>query len=359
MEEHRPTVEYADASERQREPKRGSRVAKASWAVAAVVVAGLLVGSLAFQSAVQGASDTTDPTAIPIPISSAERTSGADRGTQRRPLTARVTPTPTPSASPSSATPSDEASSPSVSTATSPSETASPAASASDPEPKAAPSSSEVTPSATRSTPAVPSLGEVVGKQWTTATVNVRRGPGVDFTTLVALAPGRQVQVTNVVVDGRWQQVLVDGRPGFISNKYLGEKAEVPTQSASPKRERGIAQEPCKATVRGEKGLTERAVDVLRAVCNEFPNVTSFGGWRNDADSYHSQGRAIDAMISGEAGWEVANWARKNASKLGITEVIYAQKIWTSQRASDGWRSMSDRGSDTANHYDHVHITVR
>ena len=31
---------------------------------------------------------------------------------------------------------------------------------------------------------------------------------------------------------------------------------------------------------------------------------------------------------------------------------------WTVQRADDGWRWMEDRGSTTANHYDHVHVTV-
>ncbi len=357
MEEHRPLAEHADAPERQHEPKRGSRVAKASWAVAAVVVAGLLVGTLAFEPAVQGASDTTDPTAIPT--SDVERTSDAHRGTQRRPLPPRETAAPTPSEPPSGTTPTDDAPSPSVSTAESPRETASPAASASDPAPTTAAPSSEVTPSATDSASEVPDLDEVIGTLWTTATVNVRSGPGVDFATRATLAPGAEVQVTKLVVDGRWQQVFVNEKPGFIANKYLGEKADVPTESASPEYEGSISQEPCEAASSVESGLTERAVDVLRAVCNEFPNITSFGGWRNDADSYHSQGRAIDAMISGEAGWEVANWARKNASKLGITEVIYAQKIWTSQRASDGWRSMSDRGNDTANHYDHVHITVR
>jgi hypothetical protein len=39
-------------------------------------------------------------------------------------------------------------------------------------------------------------------------------------------------------------------------------------------------------------------------------------------------------------------------------EVIYHQQIWTVQRSSEGWRSMSDRGSPTANHMDHVHVSV-
>jgi hypothetical protein len=43
---------------------------------------------------------------------------------------------------------------------------------------------------------------------------------------------------------------------------------------------------------------------------------------------------------------------------LGVSEVIWSQRIWTVERSSDGWRWMEDRGSDTANHYDHVHVTV-
>jgi hypothetical protein len=39
-------------------------------------------------------------------------------------------------------------------------------------------------------------------------------------------------------------------------------------------------------------------------------------------------------------------------------EVIYRQHIWTVQRSSEGWRPMSDRGSPTANHMDHVHVSV-
>ena len=28
------------------------------------------------------------------------------------------------------------------------------------------------------------------------------------------------------------------------------------------------------------------------------------------------------------------------------------------QRSGEGWRGMSDRGNATANHFDHVHISV-
>ena len=38
--------------------------------------------------------------------------------------------------------------------------------------------------------------------------------------------------------------------------------------------------------------------------------------------------------------------------------VIWNQRIWNIQRNGEGWRYMADRGGDSANHKNHVHITV-
>ena len=59
-----------------------------------------------------------------------------------------------------------------------------------------------------------------------------------------------------------------------------------------------------------------------------------------------------------KVGQEVANWARANAKTLGIQYVIWNQRIWNVQRDKEGWRPMADRGGDSANHKNHVHITV-
>ncbi len=63
-------------------------------------------------------------------------------------------------------------------------------------------------------------------------------------------------------------------------------------------------------------------------------------------------------MVRGSAGQEIADWLRANCKTLGVSELIWAQRIWTVQRSSEGWRAMEDRGGDTANHYDHVHVSV-
>jgi hypothetical protein len=77
------------------------------------------------------------------------------------------------------------------------------------------------------------------------------------------------------------------------------------------------------------------------------------------SSGFHGEGRALDCMISDSSvGWDLAKWVRANARSLGVMEVIYRQQIWTVQRSSEGWRSMEDRGSPTANHMDHVHVSV-
>ncbi|WP_141013569.1 hypothetical protein [Nocardioides sambongensis] len=63
-------------------------------------------------------------------------------------------------------------------------------------------------------------------------------------------------------------------------------------------------------------------------------------------------------MTSGGTGWEVAEFLRENYSSFGISYIIYEQQIWSVERSGEGWRGMEDRGSVTANHYDHVHVSV-
>lgn len=103
-------------------------------------------------------------------------------------------------------------------------------------------------------------------------------------------------------------------------------------------------------------GLTYQAQAAFQDICARFPNVSSYGGWRASADD-HGAGQAIDIMISGPAGWEIANYLVANAGRLNVEYVIYEQRIWGSW--GGGWSYMEDRGSITQNHFDHVHVTVR
>ena len=54
----------------------------------------------------------------------------------------------------------------------------------------------------------------------------------------------------------------------------------------------------------------------------------------------------------------MAAWIAANHKQLGVRYIIWRQRIWNVERASEGWRSMSDRGNPTANHYDHLHVST-
>ena len=215
-------------------------------------------------------------------------------------------------------------------------------------------------PSATADAPAVPLAEaapepkpepEVVGSRYTEVALKVRKTPDADADVVTVLDAADKVKITDVTEDG-YRQIIYKDKPRWVKAEFLSKSK--PKASASG----GLSTAPCASGSGVEGGLGANAIAAHRAICARFPQVTAYGGYRAGSAN-HSSGRAIDVMVSGAAGWEIANWARANASALGITEVIHAQKIWTTQRAGDGWRGMSDRGSATANHYDHVHLSFR
>jgi hypothetical protein len=105
-----------------------------------------------------------------------------------------------------------------------------------------------------------------------------------------------------------------------------------------------------------EAGLQPAAIRVHRAVCNAFPQIMRYGGL---GAGEHADGKAIDVMTTDVTlGYQIAAFLQAHAAELDLFDVIYRQHIWTPVRAGEGWRLMPDRGSLTANHYDHVHVAV-
>ncbi|HYN28767.1 MAG TPA: hypothetical protein VES95_02685 [Dermatophilaceae bacterium] len=101
-------------------------------------------------------------------------------------------------------------------------------------------------------------------------------------------------------------------------------------------------------------GLAPSAQRVYSAVRSRF-GITTIGGLRPGDDGDHGTGHAVDVMVRGSRGDAVAAFAIANARALDVTYVIWEQRIWMPGR---GWEPMADRGSDTANHVDHVHVSV-
>lgn len=181
-------------------------------------------------------------------------------------------------------------------------------------------------------------------KLWTTTVLNLWTASGKDATQSGEIAAGKAVLVTGRKADGR-VEIVVDGESRWVTEGYLSE--DKPVEGIGGDCTNGTSVSP---------GVSPNIVKVHQAVCAAFPEITTYGTFRGDGE--HAQGIAVDIMVSGDRGWEVAEFIRENYAELGVSYLIYSQQIWSVEQASAGWRGMSDRGSATANHYDHVHVTT-
>ncbi len=187
--------------------------------------------------------------------------------------------------------------------------------------------------------------------RWTTAPLNVWSRPGEGSRRLTVLDSAVKVPFTGTI-RGPWAEIEHADRTGWVRKAYLVRRKPSPARQFT-----GVSGSSCPDGSSVESGLQPNTVKLYRAVCAAFPAVSSWGG-RSGYGGDHGAGLALDIMSSGALGAAIADYVRAHASDFGVSEVIFAQRIWSPLRGSEGWRAMEDRGSSTANHYDHVHVSV-
>jgi len=195
---------------------------------------------------------------------------------------------------------------------------------------------------------------------YTTVAVNVRAASSSDSAVLAVLELGAEIAVTGRAA-GEYAEIVHDGGLAWVYAAYAAATPPVSddvTEAETGGVDGGVSSAPCASGSDVESGLVSNAVAVHRAVCALFPGVSSYGGLRPGDGGEHGSGQALDIMVSTALGDEIAAYLQAHYGELGIRELIWRQRIWSTDRASDGWRPMEDRGSATANHYDHVHVTV-
>ncbi len=190
--------------------------------------------------------------------------------------------------------------------------------------------------------------------RWTTTRLNVWTRPSEDSRLLTVLGTAVKVGATGRI-RGPWAEIRHGDRTAWVRKAYLARK-KPSKQTATAAVPAGVSGRPCPDGSSVEGGLQRNTIKLYRAVCAAFPAVNAWGGRSGSGD--HGAGRALDIMCSGSLGTSIANYVRAHASDFGVSAVIWAQRIWSVQRSSEGWRPMEDRGSTTANHYDHVHVSV-
>ncbi|MFL6025099.1 MAG: hypothetical protein ACJ72O_17285 [Marmoricola sp.] len=193
-------------------------------------------------------------------------------------------------------------------------------------------------------------LPEARGRRWTKSAVDLRTAPSAQSPVHGEIGAVQRLVVTGLHRNG-FAQVLLSGRSYWVTAAALGAAKPV----LAPKFT--IKGKPCPGTSSVENGLQPAAIQVYRAVCNAFGQITSYGGYSPHGE--HSSGKAIDIMTSDVTlGNAIAEFLRSHAAELGLFDVIWRQHIFTPERASEGWRLMPSRGSANADHMNHVHVSV-
>ncbi len=180
-------------------------------------------------------------------------------------------------------------------------------------------------------------------KRWTTDALNLWTRPDKAGKKVGEVDEGEKVLVTGRKY-GERVEIVLGGKSRWVTAGHLSD--EKPLSIAAS----------CTNGTSVPAGVSPNIKKVHQAVCANFPEVSTYGTFRGDGE--HAQGIAVDIMTSGARGWEIAEFVRANYAALGVSYVIYSQKIWSVERSGEGWRGMPDRGSTTANHYDHVHVTT-
>lgn len=115
-------------------------------------------------------------------------------------------------------------------------------------------------------------------------------------------------------------------------------------------------------TIPTDPNLKPQAEAFRQEIAAKF-GITNIGGYREGDPEDHGQGLAVDVMVptSSELGDQVAQYAIDNMDRAGISYIIWKQQFYMPVNNIYGpantWNQMPDRGGDTANHYDHVHIS--
>ena len=139
--------------------------------------------------------------------------------------------------------------------------------------------------------------------------------------------------------------------------------AQPVAETAATPEVQPLASTPTAAnTIPTDPHLQPQAEAFRQEIAAKF-GITNIGGYREGDQEDHGQGLAVDVMVptSSELGDQFAQYAIDNMDRAGISYVIWKQQFYMPvdniYGPANTWNQMPDRGGDTANHYDHVHIS--
>ena len=141
------------------------------------------------------------------------------------------------------------------------------------------------------------------------------------------------------------------------------EEAPAAAETVAAPEVQPVAETPTSGnTIPNDPHLQPQAQAFRQEIAAKF-GITNIGGYREGDPDDHGKGLAVDVMVptSSQLGDQVAQYAIDNMDRAGISYVIWKQQFYMPvdniYGPANTWNQMPDRGGDTANHYDHVHIS--
>ena len=171
-------------------------------------------------------------------------------------------------------------------------------------------------------------------------------------------APAVNVEVQNQEV----APAAAPEAPAAPQSAPVAEEAPAAETTAAPEVQ-PVASTPTSGnTIPTDPNLQPQAEAFRQEIAAKF-GITNIGGYREGDPEDHGKGLAVDVMVptNSELGDQVAQYAIDNMDRAGISYIIWKQQFYMPVNNIYGpantWNQMPDRGGDTANHNDHVHIS--
>lgn len=181
-----------------------------------------------------------------------------------------------------------------------------------------------------------------------------------------ATVPSEPVAETVVDTNQVTETPVTTQEQGVQATAVAQESAEsiVETIAQTPEESETTTVTPVstQATTYDNTGLQPQTAAFKEEVAGVY-GITDFSGYRPGDPEDHGKGLAIDFMVydNSSLGDQVAQYSVDNIADNGISYIIWQQKFYSPwdniYGPANTWNQMPDRGSDTANHMDHVHVS--
>lgn len=202
-------------------------------------------------------------------------------------------------------------------------------------------------------------LGQPRVAATTTGTVTasllyLRAGPGTNYQITGQMPRGTKLVI--LAQQPGWYNVRTPmGYVGWANSQYIALASTPPTSPSTI----NLDKYPTRYTVNDGYVYTGRRAQALHYIKERFSTrVTTYAGHTEcatcSADIWTPDARGGVDNTRLQSMNTVAEYLRANAGALGIKHLIWNQRL---SIGGGAWQAMSDRGSITANHKDHVHIT--